>query len=96
MIGVAAGDGHGDLRAEQFKFLLRLAIRARLVAVAAEDAAQPGDLRADAGIQRQLKMFQQTVREADGRRRAQPPAVFGRHDFGERRARTVREKWRRG
>ena len=86
---VAAGDGHGHLRAKQLKFLLRLPVGARLIAVAAENAAELGDLRTDAGIQRQLKMFEQPVGQTDGRSRAQPPRVFRRHDLGERRTRTV-------
>ncbi len=65
----AVGNGHGDLRAQQFKFLLRLDVGARLVAVAAQNAAEPGNLAADAGIQRQFKMFEQAGRKADGGRR---------------------------
>ena len=91
---VAALNRHRHLRAEQFKFLLRLAVRARLVAVAAENAPQLRDLRADARIQRQFKMFQQSVRETDGRSRAQPPAIFRRHHFRERRARTIQKNRR--
>jgi len=47
----AVEDGHGDLGAEQFKFLLGLGIGAGFVAVAAEDAAQPDELSTDAGLE---------------------------------------------
>ena len=58
-------NGHGDLPAEQFKFLLRLRVSARFVAVAAENSSEPRELAANAGIERQLKMFKQAVRDAD-------------------------------
>ena len=64
--GFAVEHGHGDLGAEQFKFLLRLGVGAGLVAVAAENPAQPDQLAADAGIERQFKMFEQSRGEADG------------------------------
>ncbi len=55
----AAGNGHRDLRAEQFKFLLRLAVSAGFFAVATENPAEFGKLGAQAGIQRKFKMFEE-------------------------------------
>ena len=89
--GFAVGNGHGDLRAQQFKFLLRLDVGARLVAVAAQNASEPGKLAADAGVQRQFKMFEQAGGKADGGRGAEPAAVFRRQRLGERRDRAVEE-----
>ena len=48
--GFTVEDRYGDLHAEQFKFLLCPGVRARLVAVAAQNPAQAGQLGADAGI----------------------------------------------
>ena len=56
---LAIEDRHGDLRAKQFKFFLRLGVHADLVAVATQNPAEPGQLPADAGIQREFKMFEQ-------------------------------------
>ncbi len=92
--GIAAVDRHGDLRAKQFKFFLHLAVIEGFRAVAAEDAAQPVDLRADAGVQREFKMFEQAGGNSDGRSRAQPPRIFRRHGFRERRAGTVQKNRR--
>ena len=84
-----AGNGHRDLGAEQFKFLLRLGVRPGLVAVAAENPAQSGHLGADAGIQRKFNMFEQSGGKTDGGHRAQAAAVLRRRRFGERRAGAV-------
>ncbi len=76
---VAVGHRHGHLRAEHFKFLLRVGIGAGFVAVAAQNPAEPDDLPADAGIEREFKMFEQAGRKADGGRGAQPARVFRRY-----------------
>ena len=87
----AAGHRHGHLRAEQFKFLLRLDIRAGFMAVAAENSAQPDKLAADAGVEREFKIFKQARRKADGGGGAQAAAVLRRSRIGERRERAVQE-----
>src|SRR5262249_8636001 len=74
--GIAVEDGNGDLGTEEFKFLLGLAIGAGLVAVAAEDAAQAGDLGADTGIQGEFKVFEQAGGEADGGRGAEAARIL--------------------
>ncbi len=89
--GFAVGNGHGDLRAQQFKFLLRLGVGADLVAVAPQDASEPGELAADAGVEGQFKMFEQAGGEADGGGGAEPAAILRRHHPVERRDRAVEE-----
>ena len=87
----AVGNRHGDLRAQQFKFLLRLGVGAGLVAVAAQNPTEFGKLAADAGVEREFKMFEQAGRNPDGRGGAQPAAVFGRKHFVQRRNRAVQK-----
>ena len=64
--GIAVKDGHGDLAAEQFKFLLCLHVGADLVAVAAQNSTQAEKLTAQSRIERQFKMFQQTGCQTQG------------------------------
>ena len=68
--GFAIKDRHGDLTAEQFKFLLRLRVGADFVAVAAQDATEAEELSAKARVEGQFKMFQQAGRETRGCRPA--------------------------
>src|SRR5208282_1806828 len=60
------------------------------VAVAAENPAEAGKLAADAGIERESQMFEQTRRKADGGDGTQTAAVLRQRGFRERRG-TVQE-----
>ena len=65
----AVEDGHGHLGAQQFEFLLRFRVVAGLVAVAPQNAAEPEELAADAGFEREFEMLQQARRTDRWRRR---------------------------
>src|SRR6266581_5783785 len=66
-------DRNGDLNPEQFKFLLNFQVVLHFTVLSTQDAPLAIEVSADAGLEAQLKVLQQTGGKAHGANGAQPP-----------------------
>ncbi|MGD0615552.1 MAG: hypothetical protein ABSA69_08955 [Verrucomicrobiota bacterium] len=74
---------NSDLGSEQFKLPLGFRVLAALLTGSAQDAAEPGDLAADAAFERELEVFEQRRGKAYGAGCAQPAAFFEAQSFAQ-------------
>src|SRR5439155_13850067 len=74
---------NGHLNSQQFKFLLDFLVALHLAVVSPQDAPLAIEVSADAGFEAQLKVLQQTGRNAHGANGAQPPVLRAGRGFAE-------------
>ena len=73
---LAVHDRHGHLAAQQLELLASLGVVARFLALQFQNPAEPDELAANAGFEREFKMLEQTAGESQGANRPQTPAFL--------------------